>query len=108
MDGIDGTLRLEAGLLQPERAGANAPDGSQEAAEQFESLLATLLVKELRAALPDGFFGGGAGSDVYEGWLDQHLGAALADGWDLDLAGMVRVGIENKVDSLAAGEGGGQ
>ena len=50
MDGIDGTLRLEAGLLQPERAGANAPDGSQEAAEQFESLLATLLVKELRAA----------------------------------------------------------
>jgi hypothetical protein len=67
------------------------------AAEMFEVHLATMLAKEARSSLGDGgFFGKGPGSDIFNGWLDKHVGEALADGWDLDLAGMVRTSIIEK------------
>ncbi|HVS20099.1 MAG TPA: rod-binding protein [Planctomycetota bacterium] len=56
-----------------------------DAAREFERLFATLLVKEMRSTLPEGFFGGGAGSDVFDGWFDEHLGASLAEGRGLGL-----------------------
>ena len=56
-----------------------------DAAREFERLFATLLVKEMRSTLPEGFFGGGAGSDVFDGWFDEHLGASLAEGHGLGL-----------------------
>jgi flagellar protein FlgJ len=71
-----------------------ARDGhTAEAAREFEKLFATLLVKELRRGLPEGFFGKGAGADVYEGWLDEHLGAALSEGRGLGL----RVALERQL-----------
>ena len=75
---------------------------AEEAAAKFEALLATTLFKEMRKALPEGFFGKGAGSDVFEGWLDEHVGAALAKSGALDLAGMIKTGIGTK---QAADEG---
>jgi hypothetical protein len=67
------------------------------AAEMFEVHLATMLAKEARSSLGDGgFFGKGPGSDIFNGWLDKHVGEALADGWDLDLASMVRTSIIEK------------
>ena len=67
------------------------------AAEMFEVHLATMLAKEARSSLGEGgFFGKGPGSDIFNGWLDKHVGEALADGWDLDLAGMVRTSIIEK------------
>ena len=73
------------------------PLDSLSAAEMFEALLATMLVKEARRSLGEGgFFGKGPGADVFNGWLDQHVGQALADGWDLDLAGMVRASLIEK------------
>lgn len=83
---------------------ANAEAGNAEVeqvSEEFSALLGTMLVKELRKALPDGFFGKGPGTDIMEGWMDEHIGRTLSDGWDLDIAGMVRVGLEN----AAEGEG---
>lgn len=74
---------------------------SKAVAEEFSALLGTMLVKELRKSLPEGFFGQGAGSDIMDGWLDEHIGKSLATGWDLDIAGMVRVGLEQN-----AAEGG--
>jgi Rod binding domain-containing protein len=73
----------------------SAADGGRtvEAAHEFEKLFATLLVKELRRGLPEGFFGQGAGADVYEGWLDEHLGAALSEGRGLGL----RVALERQL-----------
>ena len=75
-----------------------------EAAEKMEALFATLLVRELRRALPEGFFGKSAGADTFEGWFDQHLGQALADSGALDLAGQVKVSLEQKVALQAQAE----
>lgn len=77
-----------------------ASEEHAEAARKFETLIATLLVKELRRGLPEGFFGAGPGSDVYEGWLDERLGENLASSWKLDLAGMVKTSLDSKQASL--------
>jgi len=74
----------------------------------MEALFATLLVRELRRALPDGFFGKSAGADTFEGWFDQHIGQALADSDALGLAGQIKVSLEQKqaaVERAAGGEG---
>ena len=75
----------------------------EETARKFEEVIATMLVKEMRQALPNGFFGGGIGSDTFEGWLDKNLGESLASNWDLDLAGMIKAGLDTK---QAAQDGG--
>ena len=61
---------------------------ADEAARMMETHFATLLVKEMRGQAS--FFGTGAHEEIYGGWLDQHLGAALAEANVLDLAGQVR------------------
>ena len=63
-----------------------------EAGYAFESFFAQIFVREMRRALPQGFFGG-TGSDVYTSWLDQHLGDALASTDALGIAGMVRAAL---------------
>lgn len=68
-----------------------------EAAKKFEALFATLLVKEMRKALPDGFFGGEAEGDIYAGWFDEHIGEMVAKNGGLHLAEKVQVGLERKV-----------
>ena len=37
-------------------------------AKKFEELIATMLIKELRKGLSEGFFGDGPGSDTFNGW----------------------------------------
>lgn len=72
---------------------AAAAGRDEEAAERFEALFATQLVKELRRALPEGSFFQGAGADTYDSWLDQHLGDALASSDSLGLAGMIKTAL---------------
>jgi Rod binding domain-containing protein len=80
-----------AGLRRLEAAQRELRNGDHgDAAREFERLFATLLVKEMRATLPEGFFGEGAGSDVFDGWFDEHLGSALSEGRGLGL----RVALE--------------
>ena len=72
-------------------------------AEKFEALLSTMLVKEMRKALPNGVFGQGAGADVFEGWFDEHIGNALAKGGDgLDLAGVIKANLGAKTEVAQA------
>lgn len=84
-----------------------------QAGRQLESLFARLLVRELRRALPEGPFGGGAGADVFEGWFDEHLGNALVERDALGLAGLVKTGIGRAArpgpatETTDATEGGG-
>jgi Rod binding domain-containing protein len=83
-------------LARGERAGAKDPE---EAAKDFEALLGTLLVKELRQSLPNGFFGKGEGVETFEGWFDEILGAKLADSGALELAGMLKASLRAKEES---------
>jgi len=101
---VQGNQSLDRAKMLSERL-KNAEDQvgeSQVVADEFSALLGTMLVKELRKSLPEGFFGEGPGSDIMNGWLDEHVGKSLADGWDLDIAGMVRVGLEQ--DAAEGGE----
>lgn len=75
-----------------------------EAASKFEALLATMLVKELRKGLGKGLFGEGAGSDIYSGWFDSHIGEALSRDGGLDLEGIIRVGIDSKIAEAEEGQ----
>ena len=78
----------------------------EEAAKKMEALFATILVKELRRAMPEGgFFGDGPGADTYNGWFDEHLGAELANSGSLDLAGMVKTALEAKAQSALSEDG---
>ena len=91
---LNSDARLE-GALEAQESAANGD--AQLAAAKFEALLATTLVKEMRKALPEGsFFGKASGSDVFNGWMDEHLGRALSESGALDLAGMIRIGIGSK------------
>jgi Rod binding domain-containing protein len=84
----------DARLDQARRAAARGD--ATETARQFETLFATLLVRELRRAMPKGMFGDGPGADVYEGWFDEQLGSSLAGREALGIAGMVRVALEKR------------
>ncbi|QDV09973.1 flagellar rod assembly protein/muramidase FlgJ [Planctomycetes bacterium Poly30] len=58
-------------------------------AQEIESLFATLLVSEMRKGLGEGFFGSGAGSDTFNGWFDEEIGASLSARGSLGLADAV-------------------
>lgn len=88
-------------------ASSSRPDASQEntrksAAKDFEVLLATMLVKEMRKTLPEGFFGDHADGDIYGGWFDQFMGKALAQDGSLQLSHKLESAIARKDASTAA------
>ena len=99
---MDAGLPIDIGALQSahitdKAQGLAAQDADLEAGEKLEALFATMLVKELRKALPDeGFFGSGKGADVFNGWMDDFLGQQLADDGALDLAGRVKVALSQQ------------
>ena len=70
-----------------------------ETAQKFEALLATMLVKEMRRAIPEGFFGDGAAGDIYSGWLDEHVGGALAKDDGLHVRDMLEKSVMQKVEA---------
>ena len=73
-----------------------------EAAKKFEALFATLLVKEMRGSLSEGFFGSGPQADVYAGWLDQFVGESIAKDGGLHLADGLERSLTQKQDAERA------
>lgn len=73
-------------------------------AREFESLFASMLVKEMRSTLGEGLFGEGPGADTYSGWFDQHVGQAIAETRALDLAGLLRAGLPQAKPEATEGE----
>ena len=72
-------------------------DVAKDTGKKVESLFASILVKELRKALPDqGFFGSGPGADVFNGWMDEFLGEQLARDGALHLAGRVETALNER------------
>jgi Rod binding domain-containing protein len=98
MDGIGLHLQSPDALqeLASKLPGQASAADSGTAARRFQELLGALLVKEMRGTLPEGFFGEGAVGDVYGGWLDQHVGAALAQRDALHLEDIVRESLDRK------------
>lgn len=88
--------RLAAGVTALAAGAKGSPEESAKVPGQFSKLLATMLVKEMRQALPEGFFGEGAGSDIFDGWLDEHLGTAIADRDGLHLENMIAHSLQIK------------
>ena len=68
-------------------------EGSDAAALKFQALLATMLVREMRRSVPEGFFGEAAGADTFNAWMDEHLGAVLAEQDALGLAGQIKASL---------------
>jgi len=99
----DTDLDALAGLSPEERAVRH-----EQTAKKFEELIATMLVKELRQGLPEGFFGNGPGSDTFNGWLDKNLGESLASRWQLDIAGMVKTDLDLKQAAYDRASSGGE
>ena len=95
MDGL--TLNMAAAPTRGDLANSRisrvnhgADEGEPEVvAREIESLFATLLVSEMRKGLGEGFFGGGAGSDTFNGWFDEEIGSSLASSGSLGLADAV-------------------
>lgn len=108
--GVDTQIAQTATAAQAEQLGKQAavlaasskddPKAAQ-VPHQFSKLLATMLVKEMRRALPEGFFGEGAGADIFDGWLDEHMGSALAARDGLRLEGMIAHSMQNKLEATA-------
>ncbi len=93
--GASNTLALDA--QNKLKAAEAAPDADRaQAAKRFEQLLATELVKDMRKSLDEGFFGSGAGSDVYEGWLDEHLASAITSGRGLGMRDAIAANLDAK------------
>ncbi len=85
------------------RVAAGSEEGTPETvAREMESLFATMLVSELRKGLGEGFFGGGAGADTFNGWFDEQIGASLASRSSLGLADQIRESIVREQAAAAA------
>ena len=97
------SLRDSAALADAKRLVAR---DNPHAAEKFEALLATQMFKQMRTGLDEGFFGNGAGSEIFEGWLDENLGAALSKSGALDLASAIRISLGEKQTASEAAQKG--
>lgn len=73
-------------------AGPPPPENREKAAEELEKLFVSLLVKEMRQTLPEGFFAKGPGSDVYSGFFDQMMSEALTAGRGTGLKDQILAG----------------
>ena len=75
-------------LIDPNALGVSADSAPEEVARSFESVFASLLLKEMRNTLTDGLFGQES-SDVLGGLFDLHMGQAMAQGRGLGIKNMV-------------------
>lgn len=98
--GIGSLIGGKASLVSQNQGLPEAGGDHSKVGEEFETLMATMLVKEMRKSLPNGFFGSGPGSDTFGGWLDKTIGDSLAGNWDLNIAGMVKTGLDSKLARL--------
>jgi len=76
----------EAGNL--ERAMNSAT--SDDAGKRFEAMLGTMLAKEMRKGLDEGFFGKGPGADSFSSWLDEYVGRTMAEQGTLGTGSLVK------------------
>ena len=74
----------------------------EEAGKKFEAMLGTMLAKEMRKGLDEGFFGKGPGADSFSGWLDEYVGRVMAEQGTLGTGSLVRQYVAEVTDAEAA------
>lgn len=84
---LEVTSASNASLGSMDTSGLHAPS-PEDAAKAFESLFASILLKEMRNSLSEGFFGSEK-SDVLGGMFDQYMGQAMTEGQGIGIRQMV-------------------
>ena len=77
------------------RASSGDPRSSDRVAADFESMMMSMLLKEMRQTLEPGALFGGDSSDSFGGIFDLYLGKHVAEAGGLGIAGMVKQYLEN-------------
>lgn len=100
---ISGSLPLPESAGSSRRsAGSADSQAAAKVAQDFESVFASMLLKEMRQSLqPGSLFGEDAG-DIYGGLFDRFLGEQMTRGTGLGMSSMVRESIE-RMQRAAAG-----
>lgn len=106
MDSISNQFAQVPGvdITQLKRTALGAQSGEAEAAKKLQAVFTTMLVKEMRKSLPEGFFGDGPQGDIYSGWLDEHIGQSLADRDSLHLQELVGRSLAAKTAARDEGQ----
>jgi flagellar protein FlgJ len=93
-------------------AGSRGNQSAAKAAQEFEGVFASMLLKEMRQTLePGSLFGGEDSGDVYGGLFDRFFGEQMTQGSGLGMSRMLRDSIErlqqagNPASSPARGTG---
>lgn len=74
---------------------------SREAAQQFETYMARILVREMRKTVPEGLFSGPA-MDMFSDLFDEELAERISNGGSLGLADALLRGMPGGEDLIAA------
>ena len=69
---------------------------TEKVAKDFESVFASMMLKEMRKTLEPGTMFGEDSSDVYGGMFDQFLGQHLADSGGIGLSNMIHSALNRK------------
>lgn len=100
MNAINSAM-ISNSLPMPESAGASHTSGKSGAsqvatkvAQDFESVFASMLLKEMRQTLEPGSLFGEDSGDVYGGLFDRYFGDQLCQGNGLGLKRMVEESID--------------
>ena len=75
------------------------------AADEFEKLMATMLVKEMRSSLKDGFFPSGPGNDTYNAWFDEKIAESMSKSNALGLAGQIKTSMGTQPSDAVGNQG---
>jgi flagellar protein FlgJ len=95
-----GSAMISNSLPLPESAGsshatgrANLNQSATQVAQDFESVFASMLLKEMRQSLEPGTMFGEDSGDVYGGLFDRHFGEQMTKGNGLGMRKMVEESI---------------
>jgi len=74
--------------------GSSSTSSSEDAGQQFELMMAELLIKEMRKSMPEGGLFGGSEMETFTEMLDQELAQRLTEGKGLGLKAQISDALE--------------
>ncbi|WP_269620466.1 rod-binding protein [Zhongshania sp. BJYM1] len=97
-----------SGLASLRRDAEASPEAAIEpVAKQFEALFLQMMLKSMRAAVPDGGLFSDSSVEVYEEMLDSQLSVTLSDQGGIGMAEAIVTQLKGPTDQTASVEGAG-